>query len=76
MIGYTFIINLKGEHMGIINKNGYTSSQIAKERLKSLQAESRQEYTGSTDGYVENQVSIDNNMFWEGDHNILSSKGD
>lgn len=58
------------------NKNGFTSSQIAKERLKSLQAESRQQYTGETNGYISNNVEIDNNMFWEGDHNILSSKGD
>lgn len=58
------------------NKNGFTSSQIAKERLKSLQTESRQEYTGQAKDYVANNVEIDNNMFWEGDHNILSSKGD
>lgn len=58
------------------NKDGFTSSQIAKERLKSLQAEARQVYTGETSGYIENTVKIDNNMFWEGDHNTLSSKGD
>lgn len=58
------------------NKNGFTSSQMAKERLKSLQAEARQAHTGDTSGYIPNNVEIDNNMYWEGDHNILSSKGD
>lgn len=61
---------------GITSKDGFTSSQIAKERLKSLQSEARQQYTGETSGYVPNNVEIDNNMYWEGDHNILSSKGD
>lgn len=59
-----------------INKEGFTSSQIAKERLKSLQAEARQMYTGETSGYIEQTTAIDNNVFWEGSHNILSSKGD
>lgn len=58
------------------NQYGFTSSQIAKERLKSLQAETRQTYTGETSGYIENNVAMDNNMFWDGKHNILSSKGD
>lgn len=58
------------------SKNGFTSSQIAKARLKSLQEESRQVSTGDTDTYIANDIHIDNNMFWEGDHNILSSKGD
>lgn len=60
----------------LINKNGYTSSRIAKERLKSLLSEAKQEYTDETSSYISNNVAIDNNMFWEGDHNILSSKGD
>lgn len=58
------------------NKNGFSSSQIAKERLKSLQAESRQLYTGDTQGYIENNVAIDNNELWDGKHNVMSSKGD
>lgn len=69
LIKKEFIMTMK-------NKQGFTSSQIAKERLKSLQSETRQTYTGETSGYVSNQVEIDNNMFWEKDHNILSSKGD
>lgn len=73
MIFHSYIMQLI---MNYSNKNGFTSSQIAKERLKSLQAETRQQYTGETSGYIANNVEIDNNMFWDVDHNILSSKGD
>lgn len=58
------------------NKNGFSSSRIAKERLKSLQAETRQIYTGDTKGYIENNVEFDNNMLWDDNYNPMCSKGD
>lgn len=52
------------------------SSYIAKSRLLSLQAQARSEFTGATSGYIQNEVAIDNNKYFNENHNPLSSKGE
>ncbi|MGO5051534.1 hypothetical protein ACTQ6A_03295 [Lachnospiraceae bacterium LCP25S3_G4] len=53
-----------------------TSSKVAKERLKNMHnkdnaSEPKVHFNG-----IANECPPDNNVYWEGNHNPLSSKGD
>lgn len=60
------------------------SSQIAKHRILAMKqndkvvnmSENNTLKTNTKSQYIQNPIHIDNNLLWEEDHNVLSSKGD
>lgn len=64
------------------NNYDMPSADIAKQRLINMKSSdtsvvsSQAKAKSNTDKYIQNPIHIDNNLLWEENHNVLSSKGD
>ncbi len=54
----------------------FNSSEKAKKRLLDMKAHAVEDYLNEMDNRVLNTYPADNNLYWEDNHNKLSSKGD